>query len=105
MAPLAHLEVLEAVIAQSLAAVAVLVLLVKGMLAALIQTQVLSIVLAVEVVLVLSGLMLAQGRLVLAAQVFVQPFQGSVFFMLAVVVVQLNIGLVEAVRLVVGCSL
>jgi hypothetical protein len=49
--------------------------------------------------------MLAQGQVVLAAQAFVQPFQGSVFSMLAVVVVQLNIGLVEAVRLVVGCSL
>jgi hypothetical protein len=50
---LAHLEVLEAVIVQSLEAVAVLVLPVKGMLAALIQTQILSIVLAVAVVLVL----------------------------------------------------
>jgi hypothetical protein len=49
--------------------------------------------------------MLAQEQVVLAAQVFVQLSMVSVFFMVVVVVVQLNIGLAEAVHLVVGCNL
>ena len=48
--------------------------------------------------------MLGQGRAALVAQVFVQPLRVSVFFMLVEAVGQLNIGLVEAERLVVGCS-
>jgi hypothetical protein len=43
--------------------------------------------------------------LVLVVQAFVQQLLVNVFFMLAGAVEHLNIGLVEAVRLVVGCSL
>jgi hypothetical protein len=98
-------QVALAVAQVHLVVLVVLALLVKAMLVVLIQTQLLLIVRVVVVAQVLWGLMLEQEQVVLAAQVFVQLSMVSVFFMLVAVVVQLNIGLVEAVHLVVGCNL